>query len=61
MSAVKRQPLPVEITRNVKICMEDITAPVRKVINHPQENYSLSQMMALPAKVNDIIGVYVLL
>lgn len=61
MSAAKQELLPVEIMRNVKTWMEDITAPVRKVINHPQENYSLSQMMALPAKVNDIIKVYVLL
>lgn len=60
MSAVNWEPVPVEITHNVTIWMEDTAVPVTKVINHPQENYSLSQMMALPAKVNDIM-VYLLL
>lgn len=53
--------LPVELMQNVKTWMEGLTAPVRKVINPPQENCSLSQVMALPAKVHDIIKVYVLL
>lgn len=61
MSAAMKELLPVEIMQNVKTWMEGLTAPVRKVINHPQENCSLSQMMALPAKVHGIIKVYVLL
>lgn len=60
MSAVNWEPMPVEIMHNVRIWMEDTAAPVTKVINHPQENYHLNQMMALPAKVNDIM-VYLLL
>lgn len=61
MSASMKELLPVELMQNVRTWMEILTAPVRKVINHPQENCNLSQMMALPAKVHDIIKVYVLL
>lgn len=61
MNAAMKELLPVEIMQNVKAWMESLSAPVRKVINHPQENCSLSQMMALPAKVHDFIKVYVLL
>lgn len=39
--------------------MVGITAPVKKVIRHPQENHSSHLMMALTANVNYIIKFYV--